>query len=39
MVDIFLFKRVLEAIDFTKTKLLMIGDDAQLPSVSCKSII
>ena len=33
MVDIFLFRKLLEAIDFEKTKLLLIGDDAQIPSV------
>jgi exodeoxyribonuclease V alpha subunit len=35
MMDIFLTKHLLEAIDFTKTKLVLIGDSAQLPSVSC----
>lgn len=39
MTDIFLFKRVIDAIDFTKTKLLMIGDNAQLPSVSCGNLL
>lgn len=39
MTDIFLFKKVLEAIDFSKTKLLLIGDNAQLPSVSCGNIL
>ena len=39
MVDIFLFKRVLDAIDFKRTKLLLIGDDAQLPSVSCGNLL
>jgi exodeoxyribonuclease V alpha subunit len=39
MVDIFLFARVIDAIDFTKTKLLMIGDNAQLPSVSCGNLL
>jgi len=34
MVDIFLFQKLLDAIDFTKTKLLIIGDSAQIPSVS-----
>lgn len=33
MVDIFLFRHLLEAIDFNRTKLLLIGDDAQIPSV------
>lgn len=35
MVDIFLFKRLLDGIDFNKTKLLVIGDDAQACSVAC----
>lgn len=39
MVDIWLFKRLLEAIDFRFTKLLMIGDNAQLPSVSCGNLL
>lgn len=33
MTDIFLMKHVIDALDFGKTKLLMIGDSAQLPSV------
>lgn len=33
MVDIWLFKHLLDAIDFTTTKLLIIGDSAQLNSV------
>ncbi len=33
MVDIYLFKRLLDAIDFNKTKLLIVGDNAQLNSV------
>ena len=33
MTDIFLFSHVIEAIDFEKTKLIMVGDSAQLPSV------
>lgn len=39
MTDIFLFKRLLEAIDFNKTKLLVIGDDAQLASVGAGNIL
>lgn len=39
MVDIWLFKKLLEAIDFKHTKLLMIGDSAQLPSVSCGNLL
>jgi exodeoxyribonuclease V alpha subunit len=39
MVDIFLFKHLLEAIDFNKTKLLLIGDDAQIPSVGAGNVL
>ena len=39
MVDIFLMKHLLEAIDFNKTKLLLIGDDAQIPSVGAGNIL
>ena len=39
MVDIQLFSRIIDAIDFSKTKLLMIGDNAQLPSVSCGNLL
>ena len=39
MVDIWLFKRVIDAIDFNTTKLLIIGDNAQLPSVSCGNLL
>lgn len=39
MTDIFLFKRILDAVDFNRTKLLMIGDNAQLPSVSCGNLL
>lgn len=39
MVDIWLFKRLLDAIDFKYTKLLIIGDNAQLPSVSCGNLL
>lgn len=39
MVDIWLFKKLLEAIDFEHTKLLLIGDNAQLPSVSCGNLL
>ena len=39
MVDIWLFKKLLSAIDFKHTKLLMIGDNAQLPSVSCGNLL
>lgn len=39
MVDIFLFKHLLEAIDFKRTKLLLIGDDAQIPSVGAGNVL
>lgn len=38
MLDIFLTKHLFEAIDFTKTKLVFIGDSNQLPSVSCGNV-
>lgn len=38
MVDLNLFKHVVDAVDFKHTKLLMIGDNAQLPSVSCGNL-
>lgn len=39
IVDIQLFKRVIDAVDFNTTKLLLIGDNAQLPSVSCGNLL
>lgn len=39
MVDIFLMRRLLEAIDFNRTKLLLIGDDAQIPSVGAGNVL
>lgn len=39
MVDIWLFSKLLDAIDFEHTKLLLIGDNAQLPSVSCGNLL
>lgn len=39
MVDVQLFKRLIESIDFEHTKLLIIGDNAQLPSVSCGNLL
>lgn len=39
MTDIFIFKRILDAVNFDRTKLLMIGDNAQLPSVSCGNLL
>ena len=38
MVDVSLCKRLFEAINFYDTKLLMIGDDSQLPSVGCGNL-
>lgn len=35
MVDIYLMKHLLEAVDINKTKILFIQDPAQIPSVSC----
>ena len=39
MCDIFLFCSLLEAINFKKTKLILIGDSAQLPSVGLGNIL
>jgi ATP-dependent exoDNAse (exonuclease V) alpha subunit len=39
MVDIYLFSTLLKAIDFKRTKLLLIGDDAQIPSVSAGNVL
>lgn len=39
MADIFLFSHVIDAIDFSHTKLLLIGDNAQLPSVACGNLL
>lgn len=33
MVDVFLFEHIIDAIDFTRTKLLLVGDPAQCSSV------
>jgi len=38
MCDVFLMKHLLEATDFTKTKLLMIGDSNQIPSVGAGNV-
>jgi exodeoxyribonuclease V alpha subunit len=35
MCDVDLFYHLISAIDFTKTKLVLIGDSSQLPSVGC----
>lgn len=39
MVDIKIFEHVIDAIDFEHTKLLLIGDNAQLPSINCGNIL
>ena len=39
MVDIFIMKRLIEAIDFSKTKLLIIGDSFQIPSVGAGNVL
>lgn len=39
MVDVWLFWHLLDAINLKKTKLLMIGDNAQLPSVGCGNLL
>ena len=39
MVDISLMKHLVDAIDFTKTKLLIVGDNSQLSSVGCGNIL
>ena len=39
MCDILLFGKLIDAIDFKHTKLLLIGDSAQLPSVSCGNLL
>lgn len=39
MVDIWLFRRVIEALDLNKTRILLIGDAAQLPSVGAGNLL
>lgn len=39
MVDNELFYRVIDAVNLKETKLLLIGDPAQLPSVSCGNLL
>jgi len=39
MVDIFIMQKLVDAIDFKKTKLLIIGDSAQIPSVGAGNIL
>lgn len=38
MVDVDLFVHLIDAIDFEHTKLMLIGDNAQLPSVGCGNL-
>lgn len=38
MVSVNLFTHLIDAIDFRRTKLLLIGDNAQLPSVGCGNL-
>nr|DAR55667.1 MAG TPA: ATP dependent DNA helicase [Caudoviricetes sp.] len=38
MVDVSLFAHLIDAIDFKSTKLMLIGDNAQLPSVGCGNL-
>lgn len=38
MVDVNLFAHLIDAIDFKSTKLMLIGDNAQLPSVGCGNL-
>lgn len=39
MVDIFLMEKLLKAIDFSKTKLLLVGDGFQIPSVGAGNVL
>ena len=39
MVDVNLFGHLIDGIDFNYTKLLIIGDSAQLPSVGCGNLL
>lgn len=39
MVDVDLFYHLLDAININKTKLLLIGDSSQLPSVGCGNLL
>lgn len=38
MIDVFLMKHLIEAINFNTTKLLLIGDSAQIPSVGAGNV-
>ena len=39
MVDVNLFGHLLDGIDFNHTKLMLIGDNAQIPSVGCGNLL
>lgn len=39
MCDIWLFKHLIDAVNLQKTKILLIGDSAQLPSVGCGNLL
>lgn len=39
MVDVFLLYHLLKAVDPQKTKLIFVGDDAQIPSVGCGNLL
>lgn len=39
MIDVSLFGHLMDAIDFEHTRLVLIGDDAQLPSVGCGNLL
>lgn len=39
MTDIFICQKLLDAIDFNNTRLLVIGDDAQIPSVGAGNVL
>ncbi len=39
MTDVFLMKKLIEAIDFSRTKLLFIGDDFQISSVGAGNVL
>lgn len=39
MVDVFLFEHIIDAIDFSKTKLLLVGDPAQCSSVGAGNLL
>jgi exodeoxyribonuclease V alpha subunit len=38
MIDVFLMRRLMEAVDFNRTKILFIGDSDQIPSVGAGNV-